>query len=87
MVTTYGDWTKMKGSKKDLTPELFDEIKELMHEQATEVMKNQGIDINHQEIKWVVLERSNSPFASEAVYDSNGPYISIGWKIEVEHNG
>ncbi|MMZ59388.1 hypothetical protein D1872_214200 [compost metagenome] len=70
----YGDWAKTIGRLEDFTDSELGEMKELMYIAATEDLKSIGVDINDQEIKWVVKQ-----------FDAD--HISIAWKTVVKQNG
>lgn len=85
---SYGDWTRMDGVLEETPQSLIEEVKELMYEVARESLAVVGVDIEQQEIEWVIRQNyTDGESFSDKPFDDAKAYITIAWKTVVNPNG
>lgn len=84
----YGDWSRMDGILEETPQTLIEEIKELMYEVARESLAQVGVDIEHQEVEWVIRQNyTDGDLISDDPFEGAKAYITIAWKTVVNPNG
>jgi formate dehydrogenase maturation protein FdhE len=85
---TYGDWSRMEGVLEEIPQTLIEEIKGLMYEVAKESLAQVGVDIEQQEIEWIIRQNyTDGDLISDDPFEGAKAYITIAWKTVVNPNG